>query len=100
MMQALEAKANDLGWETIEIADGEGDAQDKKVRVETRFRLAGKVDRARWGEKVDHIGVMLDPLSEMLREISERRLAAMRSGNEVVINQVPQAAVGVAGGEE
>ena len=64
-----------MAWETVGIADA---SEDAKLRVDTRFRIAGKVDRERWGEKVDHIGVMLDPFSEMLREISQRRLAAMR----------------------
>lgn len=77
---ALEACANLMGWETKEIADGATpeDVAVAKLRVDTNFRLAGKVDRGRWGEKVDYIGVALDPLSEMLKEISERKMAQLR----------------------
>ena len=49
-----------------------------KLQTDVRLKVAGKLDKRVWGEKSDLIGVMLDPLSEMLREISERRLKAMR----------------------
>ena len=57
-MQALEAYVQDKALETVGIADGSGEA---KLMVDTRFRLAGKVDRARWGEqvKVDAGGLVL-----------------------------------------
>ena len=62
-MGALEAHMQMLALETVGIADGEGEAADKKVRIDTRFRLAGKVDRARWGDRVSMDGggvVVLD----------------------------------------
>jgi hypothetical protein len=55
-----------------------------KLRIGARQWVAGKWDRARYGEKVDHIGLVLDPLSEMLREISERKIAALRAGERVI----------------
>ena len=84
---ALEAYVQGLALETISIADGadEEAVPKAKLQVETRLRVAGKVDRARWGEKVDHIGVMLDPLSELLREISERKMALLRGDAARVI---------------
>jgi len=53
-MQALEAYVQAKGLETVGIADG-ATAEDvavAKLQVDTRFKLAGKVDRARWGDKV------------------------------------------------
>ena len=53
-MQALEAYVQGLALETVGIADG-ADAESvgaAKLQVDTRFKLAGKVDRARWGDKV------------------------------------------------
>lgn len=47
-MQALEAYVQGLALETITIADG---SEDAKLRVDTRFKLAGKVDAGRWGDK-------------------------------------------------
>lgn len=60
-MQALEAYAQDKALETVSIADDLDPADvagvsKGKVQIETRFRLAGKVDRARWGEKVEVSG--------------------------------------------
>ena len=80
--------------ETIPIADGatlEGVGVARE-RIKARQWVAGKWDRGRYGEKVDHIGVVLDPLSEMLRGISERRLAAMK-GEMVVIDVTPEVVV-------
>lgn len=39
-LKAHEARAINYVSETVAIADGEGDAADKKLRVETRFRYA------------------------------------------------------------
>ena len=59
-MQALEAYVQEKALETVGIADGSGEA---KLMVDTRFKLAGKVDRARWGESIKQDGsgvVVLD----------------------------------------
>lgn len=54
--EALRACALLMGWETMQIADGvnEDKAAVAKatLRVNTRFKLAGKVDKERWGDKV------------------------------------------------
>lgn len=39
-LKAHEARSHHLVSETIGIADGEGDAADKKVKIDTRFRYA------------------------------------------------------------
>ena len=78
-MQALEAHVQMLALETVPIADGDGDA---KLRVDTRFKLAGKVDRARWGDKVamDAGGVLLVDAglvgfaSALLEKMQEKRV--------------------------
>lgn len=60
-MQALEAYAQDKALETVQIAD-DLDTEDVaavakgKVQIETRFRVAGKIDRPRWGDKVEVSG--------------------------------------------
>lgn len=86
---ALEAYAQDLALETVGISDGAvpDDVGVAKLRVETRFKLAGKVDRSRWGDQVQH-NVVVDSFGEMLRRVSERKLAALRDaqGGERVVN--------------
>ncbi len=94
--QALRDYGHRAVMETIPIADGATpeDVGVAKERIRARQWVAGKWDRGRYGEKVDAIGVNLDPLSELLREISERRQAAMRGPAEIdVTPQTPVAAV-------
>ena len=74
-VQALEAHVQMLALETVGIADADGDA---KLRVDTRFKLAGKVDRERWGERAVQMekgAVLLDAgllgtMVEMLGRLS------------------------------
>lgn len=77
---ALQAFTQLKSHERLDIVDAATpeDVQVAKLRSETRRDFAAKVDRERWGEKVDYIGVALDPLSEMLKEISERKMAALK----------------------
>ncbi len=75
--------AEDMAMETPEIADntdaGEPGAIPKaKHRTEVRFKLAAMLDRQRFGEQVQH-NVTIDPFTEMLRRVSERRLAEMKA---------------------
>lgn len=50
-----------------------------KLQSDFALRVAGKFDRARYGEKVEHTGgVLVGSVSEVLRMISERKQAAMR----------------------
>ena len=89
---ALRMAADDMAQETVEIAD---DADPENVahakhRTEVRLKLAGKLYRGRYGEQVQH-NVTVDPFTEMLRRVSERRLAQMRElqgGGERVIEAV------------
>ena len=76
--RSLEAYVQERALETIGIADK---TEDHKLRVDTRFRLAGKVDRVRWGDQVQHT-VVVDSFGEMLKRVSERKLAALRQGQE------------------
>lgn len=59
-LQAREDQADALADELIEIADGDGDARDKAVRIEARKWVASKQHRKRWGEHkhVEHSGGM------------------------------------------
>lgn len=73
--------AEDMAVETVGIADAAGDnVPADKLRVDTRFRLAGKLDRDRWGESVEH-RVVVDPFAEMLRRVSERNLKQLRDSS-------------------
>lgn len=60
LKRALEAKAQLLGWDTIAIAQAADPetVQVAKLQVDTAFKVAGRVDRHRWGEhtKVEHTG--------------------------------------------
>ena len=85
--------ADDLATETVEIADAGGEnVPNAKHRTDVRFRLAGFLDRGKWGEQVQH-NVTIDPFGEMLRRVSERKLAALREAQvgpqEKVVNEVP-----------
>ena len=95
--EALKAYAQRLALETVRIAD---ESEDADLRVGTRFKLAGKVDREVWGEKVEHT-VGVDPFGEMLRRVSERQLALMRAaqGGERVVSEVAAGAAVVPEGE-
>src|SRR5678816_586557 len=61
--RALEAYTQLKAHEAVGIADGV--AEDKAavakatLRVNTRFRYAGKVDRVRWGDKVEGGGTVV-----------------------------------------
>ena len=54
---ALRTKSEALAHETLEIADA---SDEPKLRIDTRFKIAGKWDRARYGEtvKVEHAGTV------------------------------------------
>lgn len=77
--QALRLAADEMAQETVAIAD---DADPEMVahakhRTDVRLKLAGKLYRDRYGEQVT-VAHTLDPFSEMLRAVSNRRLAKMR----------------------
>lgn len=83
--QALRLAADDLAQETVGIADG-ADPETvgvAKLQVDTRLKLSGKLYRERYGEQVQH-NVTIDPFSDMLRRVSEKRLASLKQA------QLPQ----------
>ena len=51
----LEGTADDIAWESLRIADDSSDENvaNKKLRVETRHKLASKWDRQRYGEQTN-----------------------------------------------
>ena len=53
--RALEAYGNLKALETVKIAEMSSveNVSVSKLRVDTNFRFAGKVDRLRWGDKVE-----------------------------------------------
>ena len=76
--------ADDLAMETISIADSSGDKDDvpaAKHRTDVRFKLAGFMDRAKYGEQVQH-NVSVDPFGEMLKRVSEKQLARLREAQQ------------------
>lgn len=82
-MRALEAYVQDKALETIDIADG---SEDAKLRVDTRFRLAGKVDRPRWGEQEPKAALPVVTINIGIRRDSlEGRLDAPNVPNEKII---------------
>ena len=91
--QALRLAADDLALETIEIADEQaavekenGDVYDPdvgrdKLRVDTRLKVASRLYRDRYGEQVQH-NVMVDSFGDMLKRVSERKLAAIKASQQ------------------
>ena len=69
--QAREAQADFLAEEMIEIADGTGDAQRDRLRIEARMWYAGKLRPKKYGTKPDaptiNVGVAVNMLSEEQR---------------------------------
>ena len=76
---ALKGTADDIAWESLKISDeADGDEVNvaaKKLRVETRMKLAGKWDRHRYGEQTNvQVGGSVSLIS---------LLASIPSGNEI-----------------
>ena len=99
LVEARRIYAEDLAMETPEIADagvGKDDVPGAKHRTDVRFKLAALLDRDRWGQQVQH-NLTVDPFTEMLRRVSERRLAQMRQEQlpaaERVIESLPMGSV-------
>ena len=70
----------------IEIADGNGDPADKRIRIDTRLRLIGKWNRKVYGDSqtLKHTGADGGPVqfANMTEEEIDRRLAAIAGGAE------------------
>ena len=93
--QALRLAADDLALETVAIADDAGPEEVAKAKHQTdvRLRLAGRLYRERYGEQVQH-NVVVDSFGDMLKRVSERKLAAIKASQqpaitERVINEIP-----------
>jgi hypothetical protein len=64
---------------TVALA-GVDDVAVAKLKSEFALKVAGKWDRARYGEKLEHTGgVLVGSVSEVLRMISERKQGQMRA---------------------
>ena len=63
--------------ETVDIADG-ADAETlgaDKLRVDTRFKIAEKLDPVRFGKQEAGLGAAMENLADVLQRISERKRA-------------------------
>ena len=72
--------------ECIEIADGNGDPADKRIRIDTRLRLIGKWNRKVYGDAttLKHTGPNGGPVeyTNMTEAEIDARLAALAGGSE------------------
>lgn len=74
-----------LADECIEIADGDDDPKNKRVRVDTRLRLMGKWNQHGYGDKVAHTGadggaIKLDVESKIdMSGLNDEQLRALAS---------------------
>jgi len=72
--------------ECIEIADGNGDPADKRIRIDTRLRLIGKWNRKVYGDAstLKHTGPDGGPVqfANMTEAEIDARLAAIAGGSE------------------
>ena len=58
--------------EAVEIADGGEDVARDRLRVDTRFKVAAKWNKERYGEG-EGLGAGLENLAMVLQRISERK---------------------------
>ena len=72
--RALQVRADELAHETLEIADGASpeDSAPRKLRVDTRLKLAEKWDRQRYGKTMQHNHAHSFDLGDVLRRARER----------------------------
>lgn len=93
---ALRIASDGYAHEVIEIADeSEVDAADKKIRIETRFKLAGKWHRDRYGDKVDvKHGVAAGGLMIVMAQLSPQEQEKVISPERVVAIQEQEAEAG------
>ena len=80
---ALRIASDEMALETVEIADGasQEDIAVAKHRTDVRLKLASRLYRERYGEQVQH-NVMVDSFGEMLKRVSERKLAALKAAQQ------------------
>lgn len=72
--------------ECLDIADGQGDPADKRIRIDTRLRLIGKWNRKVYGDAstLKHTGPDGGPVqfANMTEAEIDARLAALAGGSE------------------
>lgn len=91
---ALRLAADDMAQAVVGIADG-ADAETlgkAKLQADVRLKLAGKLYRERYGEQVQH-NVLVDSFGEMLRRVSDRKLAEIKAKQSPQLPQAPQPAL-------
>lgn len=100
-MKALEAHVQMLALETVGIADGYQDkdgVEDAKLRVATRFKLAEKVDSARWGDKAAGGGGGVKVV--LVNFVQDAQGRVIEGGiNELEADTARVAVSGISGGE-
>lgn len=89
---ALQLRGDALAQETIGIVDGATPETTavKKLQAETRLRLAGKLDRERYGERerpAVAVNISLGDVAREIRELETRLGIAL--GGPVVAEQLP-----------
>jgi hypothetical protein len=80
---AQEAHADSLANQTIEISDTERDAGKSRNRILARQWLAGKVNRAKYGERVDVNQKIALDVTSLISEAGAR-LLPMREQHKVI----------------
>lgn len=81
---ALRLWADRLATETVALADdGGGDVQHARLRVDTRMKLVSKLDRTRFGERLDVTVAVVD-----VRGALEEARARVGKRDPVLIEQV------------
>lgn len=78
--RAREAQADSLAEEIIEIADGKGDVQRDRLRIDARIWYAGKLRPKKYGVKLDTTTVNVGVAPYVLTE--ERRAELIRRKRE------------------
>lgn len=89
---ALQLRGDALAQETIEIVDGATPetVSVAKLKAETRFRMAGKLDRERYGERdrpAVSVNISLGDVSREIRELESRLGIGLQA--PITIEQLP-----------
>lgn len=87
MAQAEEARADSLIEQTLSIADNTFDPALANVRIKTRQFIAGKLNRAKYGEKVEVNHTLSLDMGALLAE-AEARLVTSAAANRQAVEFV------------
>ncbi len=75
-------RANALVDDALRITDVEADAQRSRVRADIRLKIAGKLNRSKWGEKVEVTVNQKIDIGPILLEASARMKSLISNGVE------------------